>query len=722
MLQIRLRDRWRRMGAVLAAVAIAAAAALGAWSPAAALDCEGILVDDGCLFTITGGDTPDPDDGYAVTNADGVPLYDFIRERDLNAIGYPVSQRWVSGPFTFQAFQKVILQWDPGKQRMNYYNTLDVLANRYPEIELPNVPPHQVLEADRGADFATIIRNHLALLDQNDAIKARFLSEPDWLNLYGLPIRYEEREVNGHPQGLQLLRAQRTVFVIWNVPAPGTTVGRVNLQNVPDKVKKLSNVIIPDAAKALRREIDATLRAALASLPWISDGLTSVEEAAVAHLERIVNASEELSRYLIDDARIRLIRMQPTEATLPVFQSLADIAEFPWVQDGLTPAEDALAKRLYNSVDDLPAFITLLAQKPWVRDGVVENELEVIDHLFGIGHAERQFLNATNPGTTEDTIAYYLLRMPFLHSIDPFDAPAVENLHRIVAHDRNYLHRIVSQLAGQGGITDHHAKIVAVLWYVVVDQPELLDAMLDPSKVWIEERHIVLPHTGPTILAVIRTRLGEEVTMTYLEGAVRSVEAAMKRPFPTNYIALHVSEVVDPWGGLFLGSHIAIREGYDDRNHYFHNSSKPTIHHEVAHYYWHTCPSWICEGAAVFLEMRTGVMGSGRIKPLQDRCEDTRILELTSGWHECHYFNGALMFHNLYYGLGEDLFLRGFWRLHDSGQGRVSPGNCEGMEIGLCHLRFAFMTDAPAAAASLADRFIGELYFGEGRTVTQGAP
>ena len=179
-----------------------------------------------------------------------MPLYDFIRERDLQAIGYPISQRWVNGPFTFQAFQKVILQWDPGKQRMNYYNTLDVLANRYPGVELPNVPPHQVLAADRGADFATITQNHLALLDQNAAIKERFLSEPDWLNLYGLPIRYEEREAGGHPQGLQMLRAQRTVFVIWNVPAPGTTVGRVNLQNVPDKVKKLSNVIIPDAAKA----------------------------------------------------------------------------------------------------------------------------------------------------------------------------------------------------------------------------------------------------------------------------------------------------------------------------------------------------------------------------------------------------------------------------------------------------------------------------------------
>ena len=236
-------------------------ASLTVWPSAAALECDGIALDDGCLFTITGGDTADPDDGFAVTNADGAPLWDFVRERDLQAIGYPISQRWGDGPFTLQAFQKVILQWDPGKQRMNYYNTLDVLANRYPEIELPNVPPHQVLDADQGADFATIKQNHLALLDQNAAIKERFLSEPDWLNLYGLPIRYEEREVDGHPQGVQMLRAQRTVFVIWNVPAPGTTVGRVNLQNVPDKVKRVSNVIIPDVAKA------PVTRTALAGLP-----------------------------------------------------------------------------------------------------------------------------------------------------------------------------------------------------------------------------------------------------------------------------------------------------------------------------------------------------------------------------------------------------------------------------------------------------------------------
>ena len=247
-----LQGAWGlRTGLVI--VLMAGVLTVSTTTPAQALGCGpevGVPLDDGCLFTITGGDTPDSDDGFAVTNADGVPMWNFVREQDLLAIGYPISQRWTNGPFTLQAFQKVILQWDPGEQRVNWYNTLDSLATKYPYVELPNVPPHQSLEANQGVtDFGVIMRNHLALLDANSKIKAAFLTEPNWLNLYGLPIRYEEHEVNGNPQGLQVLRTQRTVFAIWNVPTPGTTIGSVVLQNVPDKIKRLRNVIIPDIAK-----------------------------------------------------------------------------------------------------------------------------------------------------------------------------------------------------------------------------------------------------------------------------------------------------------------------------------------------------------------------------------------------------------------------------------------------------------------------------------------
>ena len=288
----------------LAGVAIALALAAGLAAPVYAIECDGIALPDGCLFTITGGDTPYPDDGFAVTNADSVPMWDFVQEQDLQAIGYPISQRWSDGPFTLQAFQKVILQWDPGRQRVNWYNTLDVLADKHANVELPNVPAHQVLEADQGVtSFGVIIRNHLALLDANPKIKAAFLAEPNWLNLYGLPIAYEEREVDGNPQGLQVLRAQRTVFAIWNVPAPGTTVGSVVLQNVPDKIKRLINVIIPDIAKAPAAPIQeahldnyfasamrtiATVSqsgfANLSSQPWFPDHITDREKAWIVGL------------------------------------------------------------------------------------------------------------------------------------------------------------------------------------------------------------------------------------------------------------------------------------------------------------------------------------------------------------------------------------------------------------------------------------------------------
>ena len=85
---------------------------------------------------------------------------------------------------------------------MNYYNTLDVLANRYPDVELPNVPAHQRAGSGLGAPTSPPSpRTTWRCLEQNAAIKEQFLSEPDWLNLDGLPISYEEREVNGESAG-----------------------------------------------------------------------------------------------------------------------------------------------------------------------------------------------------------------------------------------------------------------------------------------------------------------------------------------------------------------------------------------------------------------------------------------------------------------------------------------------------------------------------------------
>ena len=816
-------NRWRPLRVALAAVAVASAAVMSAWTPASALECEGVVLDDGCLFTITGSDTPDPDDGYAVTNAHGAPFYDFIRARGLQSIGYPISHRWASEAFTFQAFQKAILQWDPGEGRMSYYNTLDALANRYPEVELPNVPPHQVIETEGDGDFASVMRAHLALLDENAAIKERFLREPDWPDLYGLPISYQEQDVDGHPQGLQLLRTQRTVFEIWNVAAPGVTVGQVNLQNIPDKVKRLDNVIIPNTAKAPRKASDPDYPALIANLSWVADGVTPLEHDAITQLERIFAASEPALRSLVQHPTDWTMRNAPHETTIREFATLALLVEQPWAKHELNLGEEDLIEIIHYGLDslpelvvisdtdltpatapdpDLPAIIaslywvadglspfeqrfalhlervfptnepfwrtliqksdnttipldpyqlslaeldllahfaesswakdeisfseltllevavghlstvpnlaSLVLQKDWLRDEVTEQELRIISDLFEIGELEREALNQANPGTDEATISYYLLQMPFLDSVEAFDVSAVSSLRKMASHDRHYLHTVVAHFAQQGGITDHHAKIVSVLGLVVESKPELLGSMLDSSRVLVEERSIVLPHTGPVTLAVIRTRPGDNNTMAYLEESVRFYEGFIRRPLPTSHIALHVSEAVDPWGGLFLGSHIAIREGYDDRSHYWNQFLRGVIHHEVSHYYWHKGPSWLGEGGANFFGIHSGATGTGAgLKDLVHECRSTSLQEVTAQRaHECRIHFGVELFYDLYHSLGEEEFLRGLWRLHDSTHGDLAADGCEGMPAGACHLRFAFGTDAPPVAGALVEGFL----------------
>src|SRR5581483_6381304 len=52
--------------------------------------------------------------GFAVSNADGIPFWDFFRAAGgVASEGYPVSHRFLWDGFVVQAFQKVVFQWRP---------------------------------------------------------------------------------------------------------------------------------------------------------------------------------------------------------------------------------------------------------------------------------------------------------------------------------------------------------------------------------------------------------------------------------------------------------------------------------------------------------------------------------------------------------------------------------------------------------------------------------
>ena len=93
---------------------------------------------------------------------------------------------------------------------------------------------------DTGQTWDKVVQRHLSYLDQDPAIKARFLSDPGWLNHYGLPQSY------GDFGNVFVMRAQRAVFQHWKVDVPWAKAGDVTIANGGD-IAKEAGLIPKDA-------------------------------------------------------------------------------------------------------------------------------------------------------------------------------------------------------------------------------------------------------------------------------------------------------------------------------------------------------------------------------------------------------------------------------------------------------------------------------------------
>ncbi len=185
-------------------------------------------VPDGWFYTQTGGDGL----GFAVRDDAEARFWTaFQGLGGIPVVGYPVSQRFQQHGFTVQAFQKMVLQWDPGADRANAANTLDNLhqAGFDPWLEsFRQVPTHRVLPQDDGQPFEVVMANHLALLDANPDIRSEFLAVPNWLTRFGLPIAYQDFGA------VRVVRAQRVVLQQWTTDTPWARAGEVIFANSGD--------------------------------------------------------------------------------------------------------------------------------------------------------------------------------------------------------------------------------------------------------------------------------------------------------------------------------------------------------------------------------------------------------------------------------------------------------------------------------------------------------
>ena len=388
-------------------------------------------------------------------------------------------------------------------------------------------------------------------------------------------------------------------------------------------------------------------------------------------------------------------------------QSATAISGLPWIADGLSQPELLGANELVNLAAFYPDIAGRVVGYGWVADGLTASEYDTVETLHGI--AQR-----------DESSAQRIVAMPFLQTVDPADQAATLSLWFMEYEAPGTLREVLSHPTLSGGITDDWAKIVALLYGVNETNPGLIDTLLDPSGIAVEQLTITLPLSGDVDLAIIRTGPGAERSMDLLEHSVRQVEAFMDEPLPTNFIGLLYEDAVEPTtAGTNFGTHIAVLPEYDvDDGSQAADFAGHVIAHEVAHYYWDGGEDWINEGAADFLASISERARTG--KPLEATnypCAVASSINALARFDtspdpdafHCNYALGERLFLDMYDSLGENQFQRGFSTLYLLSAAEDNADDWAGTEVGINQLTAAFIFPDDAGTV---DRVVGRWHDG----------
>ena len=161
--------------------------------------------------------------GFSIADdAAGNFLSEFRRFGGVNALGYPASRPYHVGGFTYQAFQRAILQWRPELGRAVLANTFDWLSSEGRDNWLDSLGIPRPI-ADSGGRWDQVVAEREGWLTE-PRIAAAYRSGRG-MERFGLP---QSRPEKRGPFVVQ--RFQRIAFQLWTdgvigMPAPGSVVG-----------------------------------------------------------------------------------------------------------------------------------------------------------------------------------------------------------------------------------------------------------------------------------------------------------------------------------------------------------------------------------------------------------------------------------------------------------------------------------------------------------------
>ena len=489
----------------------------------------------------------------------------------------------------------------------------------------------------------------------------------------------------------------------------------------------------------------AGVASAVVSLGWMQDGVDAVEVRTIEELSYLANRHPQVGLSLVsldwledglDDAEVEAIDWIGNIETAEVASSVVSLG---WVQDAIDALEVAAIEELsYMANRDALVGLSLVSLD-WVEDGLDDDEVEAISWIGNIEAAEVALsaisLDWMQDGieareiTTIQELAYLansdakaarrIVLMPFLEAIEPADTSAIESLRQLAAYDPEMFKSIMSHATLSDGITDELAPLIATLEGVAKTNASLIDVLLDPSRVSLEERTITLPLSGDVALVIMRTgSAGVARSMDILEASVRSAEEFMGVPLPTNYVGLLFEEAVSgSFAGTNFGTHIAILPEYDvDDGSHESEFTGQTIAHEVAHYYWSGNPDWIDEGASELMaaaseSLRTGRPLDATNYPCAYAGDLAALVSLDASRDSkefgCNYSLGERLFVDLYLTLGEEKFREGFRNIYLASAIEDDSDDRIGTAVDIGHLREAFSSSDEGADAVIARWYDG---------------
>ena len=482
-------------------------------------------------------------------------------------------------------------------------------------------------------------------------------------------------------------------------------------------------------------ETDPALAAQVASLPWVRQALTLEGRNALQALDILATANVDLAKRVADFSWLADGVAKDGWLSL---RTLASLAATDVELAGLLSHvgdEELTVSYILKILWESPATAETLLGLPWLADGVTEMEAIALRYLSQIS------------GRNGDAAAA-IIAMPFLKTLESRDILAIASLDDVARRDVSGFKELLSYPRIRGGITDEDTKIVAVIggWAYPYGSAQ---ALLSDTGVYVEERLIELPHTGETLLAIIRLQDKDSRSMDHLEHVVRTIERFTGEPYPINYLAV-----------LFY-DHPAINSAWNQDTHLLFHAKDDAVEggpwyhpgvlaHEASHWYWtHIWEDWpyqwwITEGIAEFFKAFSEHERIGRpleptnrpcgffdkISELEKARPDTKFTPGQVTPRECFYTLGQRFFLDLYLTLGHETFRAGLHTLYirylpllgtENFRATIrtlsvrdrqdDPGDgCGRPPLNICRVEAAFKDGASAEVVRKVDEVIARWY------------